>query len=320
MLSFATVTRALNELEREGYLIRIQGRGTFVQAVEPTATANPANMKTVCVFIPWDARIPSHINYRTLYRGLENSRAPFMTLKLIPYSLRPDDLEPFLFSREPIGGVVFVYPDEVHLPLIERFARQHPAVVIGTEVRSKNIGCVWTDNRLAAQQAVQYLVDLGHRNIGIISAPLTVSDAAERLDGYKDALKKNKLPYDDSAVVFTNPIDLNGYSGCVNMLGRNHDITALFAAGDVIAMGVFAAAKVLGRAIPKQLSVVGFDDTDYAAEMAPPLTTIHVPYEDMAAKAMEILSGMIQRGKVSRESLPAPLIVRGSARKAPAVK
>ncbi len=320
-LSFATVTRALKELEREGYIVRMQGRGTFVQATEQSASNNPSNSQTVCVFIPWDARVPSHINYRTLYRGMENSRLSFMNLKLIPYSMKPEDLEPFLFSRDPIGGVIFVYPEEVHFSLIRKFARQHPTVVIGSDLSEDNIGCVWTDNKAAAEQAVQHLIDLGHKNIGIISAPLAITDAAERLEGYKSALEKNGIPYDDSSVVFTNPIDLNGYSGCVNLFSRNHDVTALFAAGDVIAMGVFAAAKALGRIIPKELSVVGFDDTDYALEMKPSLTTIHVPYEDMACKAVAILANLIQTGKVESACLSAPLVVRKSAAKlAAAVK
>ena len=82
--------------------------------------------------------------------------------------------------------------------------------------------------------------------------------------------------------------------------------------------GSFAAAKALGRAIPKVLSVVGFDDTDYALEMKPSLTTIHVPYEDMARRAVEILSDLIKTGIGEKVCLPAPLVVRKSAGKVPA--
>jgi DNA-binding LacI/PurR family transcriptional regulator/DNA-binding MarR family transcriptional regulator len=314
-LSFATVTRALNELEREGFVVREQGRGTFVRSTQKNAAPAATDILNVNVFIPWDSRVPSHVNYRTLFRGLDNNKPSFIQLQLIPYSMNPDDLEPFLLKNENVAGFIFVYPEKVHLPLVKKLARQQPTVVIGTDLRTSNIGCVWTDNKMAAEQAVMHLIDQGHKHIGIVSAPLTITDAAERLAGYRSALKQSRLQHDKSWEIFTHPVELNGYGACIELLERHPDLTAIFAAGDVLAMGVLAAAKADGRQIPDELSVVGFDDTDFAADLNPPLTTIHVSYEDLAKKAIEALVSLMQTGTATKTCLPAHLVVRSSTSK-----
>jgi len=318
-LSFATVTRALNELEREGFVTREQGKGTFVQSTQKNSAPAARDILNVNVFIPWDSRVPSHVNYRTLYRGLDASKPSYIYLRLIPYSMNPDDLEPFLLKNDDVAGLIFVYPEKVHIPLVKKFARQQPTVVIGNDLGANNIGCVWTDNKLAAEQAVLHLVEQGHKHIGIVSAPLSITDASERLAGYRSALKKSGLKSDKSWEIFTHPVELNGYGACIELLERHPDMTAIFAAGDVLAMGVFAAAKADGRQIPEELSVVGFDDTDFAVDMNPPLTTIHVSYEDMAKKAIEALVNLMQTGKAERVCLPAHMVMRNSTGKAAVV-
>lgn len=312
-LSFATVTRALNELEREGYLLRQQGRGTFVKAIPGQEETAGRVERRLAVFIPWDFRNPAHINFQRLYTTFEQSLPPTYHVKLVPYGNEPESLEQHLFSREQFDAVVFVYPSEAHVSSVQRFARSHPVVVVGREMGSEGLTSVFTDNRVAAEVAVTHLIQLGHRSIGMISNDLSMTDSRDRLEGYRAALKRAEIPYTESLVVFTHPLELNGYSALIDLMDRNpeREITAVFAAGDLIAMGALAAARVMGKRIPGDLSVMGFDDIEESAQFDLPLTTIHVPITDLAKRAADMVVELVE-GRVGNASigLPATLVER----------
>ncbi|MGI8908651.1 MAG: substrate-binding domain-containing protein [Candidatus Sumerlaeaceae bacterium] len=315
-LSFATVTRAMNELEREGLLVREQGRGTFVRSL-PNGRGGPESQeRRVAVFLPWDARIPSHVNFQRLYRGLEAARPAHYNLKMIPYSNDPADLEPFLFSRERVDGIIFVYPGDQHLGFVETLCASHPVVVVGRTVDSGKAGFVYSNNADAAELAVSHLIHSGHRTIAMISGALEMTDSRERLEGYRRALANAEIPYLESLVAFTHPVELNGYGATFEVFEKNPEpeITAIFAAGDVIALGTLAAARTMGKCLPDELSVMGFDDMDAVAELDPPLTTIHIPIEELAGRAMSMLVAQIGGAEPTGEMLPALLVERMSVK------
>ena len=316
-LSFATVTRALNELEHEGYLVRQQGRGTFIKAIPGSDENSEPAERRVAVFIPWDFRNPAHINFQRLYSAFETALPQTYHVKLIPYGSEPEALEQHLFSRDRVDVFVFAYPSEIHLPAVQRFARTYPVVVIGHALGNDNISSVYTDNCRAAEEAVAHLLKLGHRAIGMISGDLTMTDSRERLEGYRDALRTAGVPFSESLVTYTRPFELNGYSGLIDLMDRNPEvrITGVFAAGDLIAMGALAAARVMGKRVPEDLSVIGFDDITEAAEFDPPLTTMHVPISDLGKKAAEQVVALAEgRGTHASVELPAHLIERDSVR------
>lgn len=318
-LSFATVTRALNELEREGLLIREQGRGTFVRALPDGRRAAGSQQRLAAVFIPWDIRNPAHVNFQKLYTSIESSLPANYTLKLVPYSQDASDLEKYFFTREKLDGLLFAYPGRSHIPFVRRISRMYPTVVIGQQFTEPLISTVYTDNRKAAELAVTFLIEKGHRTIGLISGSMEMTDSQERLDGYREALTRHGIPYRESLVAFTHPYELNGYGALIDLSERNSDLdmTAVFAAGDLLAVGALAAARSIGRRVPDELSVIGFDDIEMAATLDPPLTTIHVPIPELARRATELLSSLIEHeGRPEHIELPATLVVRESVRSA----
>lgn len=321
-LSFATVTRAMNELELEGLLVRQQGRGTFVRAI-PQSSQAPDNLpRQLRVFIPWDTRTPAHVNFQRLYAALERSCLPGYQLKLIPYGEQTSELEQLLFSREKIHGIISVYPRDSQLPIIRRLADEFPTVVIGRNLSSSNAGSVFTDNRGAAYDAVWHLLSLGHSCIGMISGTLDMTDSADRLEGYRAALRSGGGDMAESLVVYTTALQLNGYGATIDLVNQNpgRRITAVFAAGDVLALGALSALKSMGKRIPEEVSVVGFDDMEGAADLDPPLTTVRVPMEELAARAIHLVGEMVEGGARRTEELPAQLIVRSSTAAAPVAK
>lgn len=314
-LSFSTVTRAMNDLVREGILRREQGRGTFVAALPAARDPLQSGVRRVAVFIPWDVRSPVHVSFRRIHATIEESLPPGCALRLIPYSDELTRMERFLLSRDETDGVLFVYPHAEHLGFVQRVARTQPVVVIGAQPQGDETGCAFTDNRAGAENAVDHLVAAGHRTIGLISGAPGMTDTAERLEGYRAALRRHGLIHRESLVVYTHPLELNGYGALTELFDRNTDlhITAVFAAGDLLAIGAMAAARAMGLRVPGDLSIIGFDDIEEARGLEPPLTTVHVPIVELARRATAMLVAHADRRERPRViELPSHIVERGT--------
>ena len=165
-----------------------------------------------------------------------------------------------------------------------------PVVSVGSTSVHEQQGSVTINDRKAAKQMTKYLIGKGHRRIGFVLGPENQSSAKERFKGYKKALNKNGISFDESLLYQG---DYNFESGLVAgkaLLSRPDRPTAIFACNDEMAAGVIFSAQKLGIAIPTELSVVGFDDNLYASGIWPSLTTIRQPLEDFGKTAMEIIS------------------------------
>ena len=171
---------------------------------------------------------------------------------------------------------------------------------------------VESDNRTGARLAVEHLVALGHRRIAHIAGPADVALSRERRRGYVDALDAARLPHDDDLVVESDFSEPGGAEAYTELVARRVEHSAVFAADDLIAMGTLSAARVAGRSVPEDLSVVGFDDALPARYAVPPLTTVRQDAVAMSRQAVDAIS--ISDGNRSRRRLvvPVSLVVRGS--------
>ncbi len=145
------------------------------------------------------------------------------------------------------------------------------------------------DDRLGAQLAVRHLVDLGHRRIGLVGGPAYASSARGRLDGYRDALVTAGIPVDDSLVAGDSFSMQSGEIAGRVLLDRVDRPTAVFAVNDNTAIGVMAAAHALGLRIPEDLSVVGYNDIPVVSSLPVPLTTVRVPFGQIATTVLDLL-------------------------------
>jgi LacI family transcriptional regulator len=172
------------------------------------------------------------------------------------------------------------------------------------------------DNRGGARTAVEHLLAQGHRRIGLITyAPITFTGAAERLQGYQDALAAAGIPFDESLVWHGNFEASSGFNAANSLLAMPDPPTAVFAASDIIAFGALAAIHQRGLAIPNDIAVVGFDDHPLAQFTIPPLTTMHISFEDMGRRAglmlLDRIQNKVEAGRQVR--LDAALVVRASS-------
>ncbi len=169
------------------------------------------------------------------------------------------------------------------------------------------------DNRAGARGAVEHLIALGHRRIGCITnAPLAYTAAVERLAGYRDALEGAGIAF-DVALVAEGAFDAaSGHSAMAQLLARA-DPTAVFVASDVVAIGALRGLRDAGLQVPTDVSVVGFDDIPIAAHLDPPLTTVHLPANDLGETAGRLLVDRVAGRPVpARTLLPTQLVVRES--------
>ncbi|QDI72261.1 LacI family transcriptional regulator [Streptomyces calvus] len=162
--------------------------------------------------------------------------------------------------------------------------------------------------------ATAHLLSLGHRRIGMIAGPPRLLCSRARLDGYRAALENAGVPADDSLVVPGDFRPESGFAGCNALLGLPDPPTAVFAAGDRMALGAIEALRGRGLRVPDHISVVGFDDLPEVRWSAPPLTTVRQPLADMGRLAARTVL-RLTRGEQPdspRVELGTELVVRAS--------
>ena len=221
-----------------------------------------------------------------------------------------------LVRAKRIDGLLLAGPrlDDQGLKSLEEAS--FPAVLIG-QISNASLFSVDIDNRAAARQAVEYLIELGHRQIVCITNASPDYEApAKRLQGYRDALEHAGLPYDERLVRYGDYDQQSGYDQMNSLFEAGVQFTAAFVSSDVVAMGAKAAIREHGLHIPEDISLIGFDDVPMARFFDPPLTTIHVPAVELGYTACELLTRLITEGNVPQRSitLDAHLQVRDSCR------
>jgi len=177
-----------------------------------------------------------------------------------------------------------------------------------------NIGSVVVDDAEAAQRAVQHLISRGHRRIAFLGGSSRSRSGLERRRGYRQALIEAGLPAPARWCQPCAPTVDGGRTAAKALLSQAPEITAVLTYNDLVALGVVQACQSLGRHIPQDLALVGWDDIVYAPYFSPPLTTMRMPKYQIGEQAMRLLLELIRdpRHPPKVVRLDAKLIVRGS--------
>ncbi|MBN9105968.1 MAG: LacI family DNA-binding transcriptional regulator [Propionibacteriaceae bacterium] len=171
---------------------------------------------------------------------------------------------------------------------------------------------VGSNNRAGAIMAVNYLVGLGHNRIAHISGPRKLNVATERARGYRSALAKAGIPIDDRLILEADFSDRGGAEALAALMQIDDPPTAIFASDDVMAIGAISAATDLGLRVPKDLSIVGFDDIPIASLLRPKLTTVRQDVPKLAQRAF--LAAVGDEPQRNPPHIPVTLVERKSAR------
>jgi LacI family repressor for deo operon, udp, cdd, tsx, nupC, and nupG len=194
-------------------------------------------------------------------------------------------------------------------------SRRNIAAVLACEpIAGVELPIVQIDNEAAAAGMVRHLIGLGHRRIAHITGPLDQVIARDRLAGWRSALRAAGLSAAQELVAEGDFRLGSGIAAAKRLLGLRPRPTAIFASNDESAIGAIQAIHEAGLAVPRDISVAGFDDILFAAASYPPLTTIRQPRHDLGEQAMILLHGLLDGGtdRPTRIVLPTELVQRES--------
>jgi len=215
-------------------------------------------------------------------------------------------------SFQNVAGVIWAYPelsDEC-----ERVFRQHalthaPMIFLSMSPRS-GAATLSVDNRQGARIATEHLLDRGYRHVGIITGPLTLWSAQQRKLGWQDALTAAGLARSDKQTVEGDWGAASGEAGLLRLVKQFPRLDAVFVSNDQMALGVLKAADRLGRQVPDDLGVVGFDDIPEAAFFKPALTTVHHDLIELGRLAVRELDRVIQAHRAGKPATAASLVLQ----------
>jgi len=270
----ATRERVLEILRRHGYTAR-----------RSTPRSGVIQLLLREMESPWSA---------SLVRSME-AAAHAEGLQLMLSRIRDDDGTAWLddVAENRPDGLVFAVLEVTEDQRAQLADLGIPFVVIDPEGNQPlDVPAVGLTHWRGAYEATRYLAELGHRRIATIGGPLRALCSRARTDGFRAAAAAAGLTVPAEHVVHVEFSHADGLAAATRLLAGAQRPTAIFASSDEQALGVYEAARLAGLRIPEDLSVVGFNDVPIAAWLAPPLTTVREPIDDMARQALTLLRGL----------------------------
>jgi LacI family transcriptional regulator len=220
-----------------------------------------------------------------------------LLLSLLPH---PDDtnINPVLdaFIARRVDGIIWAVPEiGDNRAWIQPGLFEHlPPIVFLSMKPRPGLSVVAVDNRAGAAQATQHLLEQGRRKIGLIAGPLTWWEAQERCSGCKDTLQQAGLELPPSLTIEGDWSAASGEQGMRKLLAQRSDVDAVFACNDQMALGALGVAHQLGRRIPQDIAIVGFDNIPESAFFWPSLTTVYQQLVDVGCIAVKTLHQLIE--------------------------
>lgn len=305
MLSADTVDRVLAAAEELGYRPNVLARGLRTQRsglvgmVVPDLT-NP--------FFP------------PIVRGLEDTLGAENITLIVVNTDNDADRErsslQSLVGRQVDGLVLATSHIDYREPDVEMLPHGLPLVLVNRRSPNVDVSFVVPDDDAAVHEVVEYLVQLGHTRLAHLAGPQAVSTGKARLAAFMDACRRFGI--EAPAVETTGAFVADeGTAACQRLLEAAPDVTAIFAANDLIAVGALRALRGSGRVVPDDVSLVGYNDMPLVDLIDPPLTTVAVPQVEMGRTAGRLLLAQLDPDVVDEDRLrgiilPSRLVVRRS--------
>ncbi len=316
-VSVSTVSRVLNDQPYVADELRLRVLNAIDElGYKPSRVAQRlrATKSRLVGVILSDIANPFYID---VLRGFEHILSADGMSVLISNTNGDQDRESEIIRMMQLEGVagILIAPTREESPAISEVGTNGlPVVVVDRQMMDSQIDTVLIDNFKGSLSAVQHLIELGHRQIGVISGPLHLTSGRERYAGYLQAMSDAKLAVRSDLTRFGDYKQRSGYTLAQELITSPDPPTALFVANNVMTIGALNAIHQIGRKIPDEIAVIGFDDVSWAVSLNPPLTTVAQPTFDIGKKAAELLLARIADGDRPPRTvmLNTKLIVRES--------
>lgn len=328
-ISTASVSRALSNPERVSKKMRERVQHAALEVgYRPNrlgASLRTSKTKNIIAIIPnitgaFNSGVIKSIGhtaaefgYSVLFGSTEGSREKELSYGDMARSKQADGIICFSsalpFNEQSLESEYFSLPPMVNA--CEQMSSPHAF--------NNNIPFITIDDAAASKELVTYLISLGHTHIALISGDIAQPSAQRRLEGYKQAIAAANLPFDKDLVWEGDYTFDAGRSLTKKILANNPKATAIYCMCDETALGSLNTLQGNGFDVPKDFSVVGFDDIKYAQYFSPSLTTITQPVEAIGRRCVEVLMQIIKDEKITQkiEVIPHHLTIRESSGAAP---
>ncbi len=320
-VSVSTVSRALNG----SALISKETRDRVEQlarSLDYSINVGAQNLRlkhnrTIAVVIPYDRVSRQHIS-DPFFLAMVGSLADALTERGFDMLLSRVDADSLESAARVISsgvaiGVILIGQWRHHDQLNQMAARHVPIVVWGAQVAQQLYCSVGGDNLAGGALATQHLIDLGMRRIVFVGDP-QLPEVAHRHRGYVERLKAAGIA-PDSRLLLKVPFDADAARASITRLCESGvAFDALFACSDVLASAAMQVLHLYARPVPGKVSVVGYDDIEWASHSNPPLTTVRQPIARAGVELVDALLRIIDGAVVPPRTLPVELVVRSSTR------
>jgi LacI family transcriptional regulator len=297
-VSIATVSRVINNHgttsveAREKVLCAIEALGYRPNALARGLVSHKSN--SIGVLVP-DV---SNYFFAEVFRGMEDAvherngnvficSTDIDEQRMLRYLdfLQEKQVEGIIFTSEPVSETTNDHFNKAGVPV----------VLLATEAREFQLPSIKINELDACYDAANYLIDKGHCHIGMIHGPESDPNAGlPRLEGYKKAMKQHGLHTDETWLEEGDYRFESGRRAMRTLLNRHPEMTAVFSASDEMACGAMVEAQRMGKVLPRDLSVMGFDNVKLSGMYYPSLTTVAQPLYEMGKKAVDLLYQLIQ--------------------------
>lgn len=214
-------------------------------------------------------------------------------LFLMDLDREQDTLYVDIIRRNMIDGLL-LFKTKVDDPKLTVLAKSGCSfVLINHKKIDEEYNFIDTRNEQGAQMAVEYLYELGHRSIAFIAGSLNETNARDRLEGFRKAMKDFGLPCRDNCIVYGDFNRDKAYKEVGKLLALEDRPSAIFSSDDYMAIAAMQRIKDAGLSVPKDIAVIGFDNIELSDHVQPALTTIQQPLQELGIKSMELLLDLI---------------------------
>ncbi|WP_028559388.1 LacI family DNA-binding transcriptional regulator [Paenibacillus pinihumi] len=318
-VSPATVSRVLNQ----GSSVTAKTRSKVMKAIDelnyrPNAAAKNLRLQK-SLSIGVIAQDINNAYFTEIIKGIENMAYARKYKVFICDAENQADKERdylSLLMDRTMDGVIMITPQLSDEEICEVVDKGYHIAVIGRNVEHPKVPCIYTDNVKFSRQVVEHLVEYGHRDIVFLSGYPEATDSYERLEGYLKALKDNHIPFRPELVENGDFNETGGYEAMERLFAKKLTFTAVFAANDEMALGVYRACEERGIAIPGQLAVVGVDNNRISKYLTPRLSTVNQPKYTMGAIIVEKLIDQMNENQFEDKrvfTVDSELLVRTSS-------
>ena len=319
-VSKATVSRALNRspLVNEETRTRIL---ELASSLKYTINIGAQNLRlkqnrTVGVVVPFDSETRQHLS-DPFFLSMLGSLADALTERGFDMLLSRVDAQQIDAAAQPFDtgrviGIILIGQWRQHDQLNQLAARHVPIVVWGAQLPQQLYVTVGGDNVSGGMLATEHLIAQGRKRIAFFG-DINLPEVAQRYRGYCNALAKHALPVDPQLRVSVSFLPEGGAQAVTEIERRGIDYDAVFACSDLLAMTAINTLREVGKSVPNDIAVVGYDDIELSTYFHPPLTTIRQPIRAAGQALVNSLLALVDGQAPGSSQLPTELIVRATA-------